>query len=129
MKIDSRHHVILEQRPGTDFERIEDIGADAIRAARKALRWCDLITGQAAHHLRRELVDLRKIVECRSAMTRDARISLRAFRDQLMAQGQGGPDTPLGPLVTALDDAITASERVADLLAAERHVGLCRGIC
>ncbi|WP_299847940.1 hypothetical protein [uncultured Paracoccus sp.] len=127
MKIDSRHHVILESKV-TDFERIEDIGADAIRATRRALDWCDLISGDAAVQLRRELADLRDIVERRSAMTRDARVSLRAFRDALMAQGQGGPDTALAPLVSALHDAITASERVADLLASERHIGRCRGI-
>ena len=128
MMINNKHHIILDQRPETDFERIEDIGADAIRATRRALHWCDLISGDAAVLLRRELADLRDIVERRSAMTRDARVSLRGFRDTLRAQGQGGPDTTLGPLVAALSDAIEASERVADLLASERHIGLCRGI-
>lgn len=127
MKIDSRHRVILESK-ATDFERIEDIGADAIRATRRALDWCDLVSGDAAVQLRRELADLRDIVERRSAMTLDARVSLRAFRDALMAQGQGGPDTALAPLVSALHEAIEASERVADLLASERHIGHCRGI-
>ena len=128
MMMSNKHHVILDQRPETDFERIEDIGADAIRATRRALDWCDLITGDAAVQLRRELADLRDTVKRRSAMTRDARVSLRGFRDTLQAQGQGGPDTALGPLVAALHDAIEASERVADLLASERHIGRCRGI-
>lgn len=129
MMMSNKHHVILDQRPETDFERIEDIGADAIRATRRALEWCDLISGDAGVQLRRELADLRDIVERRSAMTRDARVSLRGFRDTLRAQGQGGPDTALAPLVSALHDAITASERVADLLASEGHIGRCRGIC
>lgn len=128
MLTNNKHHITLDHKQATDFERIEDIGADAIRATRRALHWCDLITGDAAVLLRRELADLRDIVERRSAMTRDARMSLRAFRDALMAQGQGGPDTTLAPLTAALHDAIDASERVADLLAAERHVGRCRGI-
>lgn len=127
MMISNKHHLTIETR-ATDFERVEDIGADAIRATRTALEWCSRLSGDEAHDFRREIADLRQIVERRSALTRDGRHSLRAFRTILLAQGQDGPDATPSPLVAALSQAFAGSERVADLVAAERHVGHCRGI-
>lgn len=124
----ARHHVVVEPKNSTDFERLEDLGANAIGAARHALARTATLDGITAHDLRREFADLRKIVEDRSALTKDARHALhdlaRLLRDRVDAE----TSPAVGPILEAILDCLTASDRVADLLAAERYIGRCRGI-
>lgn len=124
----ARHHLVLEQKPGTDFERLEDIGASAIAAARHAFARSQALDGNTAHALRRELAELRKIAEDRSALTKDARQHLHDLARLLQDRVEAGNSAALGPVLEALLDCLAASERVADLLAAERYIGRCRGI-
>lgn len=124
----SRHHLVVEQRPGTDFERLEDLGASAIAAARHAFARSQALDGETAHALRRELADLRKIAEDRSALTRDARQNLHDLARLQQDRADAGNAKALGPVLEAVLDCLTAAERVADLLAAERYIGRCRGI-
>ncbi|WP_134727157.1 hypothetical protein [Paracoccus luteus] len=124
----SRHQLFIEQKPATDFERLEDIGANAIAAARHALARCGALDGDIAYALRREIADLRKIAEEGSALTKDARDSLHSLVLALKGRADADTATAIGPALEALIECITASERVADLLAAERHIGRCRGI-
>ncbi|MDQ1900587.1 hypothetical protein RAH32_09030 [Paracoccus sp. WLY502] len=124
----SRHQLLVEQKSATDFERLEDIGADAIAAARHAHARAQALDGDTAYALRRELDDLRKIAENRTALTKDARESLRGLAKNLRDRVDADTSPPIGPLLEAVIDCLTASERVADLLAAERHIGRCRGI-
>lgn len=124
----ARHQVQLEQAPATDFERLEDIGAAAIAASRCALACVEELDGDTAHALRREIGELRKIVENRSALSNNARQSLRSLALALQARLNVDSVDALGPVLEAVIDCLTASERVADLLAAERHIGRCRGL-
>ena len=123
----NRLNVSLDQKPATDFERLEDIGADAIRSARRAHAWCVQLYGDTATALAREIAELRGIVERRSALTVDGRTGMRLLRDALLDR-EDGVDIAVTKILADLHDAISASERVADLLAAERYVGHCRGI-
>lgn len=124
----SRHQLMIDQKPATDFEKLEDLGADAIAAARHAHARSAAHDGVMALELRRQIADLRRIAEDRSALTRASRDSLhelvRLLRDRANADTAGA----IGPVLEALLECLVASERVADLLAAERHVGACRGI-
>lgn len=124
----SRHHLVVEQKPGTDFERLEDIGASAIAAARHAFARSRALDGDTAYALRRELAELRKIAEDRSALTKDARQSLHDLARLLKDRADAETSPTLGPLLEAVIECLTAAERVADLLAAERYIGRCRGI-
>lgn len=124
----SRHQLLVEQKPGTDFERLEDIGANAIAAARHAHARAKALDGDTAYALRRELDDLRRIAEDRSALTKNARDILHGLARVLKAQVDADTSPAVGPMLEAVIECLTASEKVADLLASERHIGRCRGI-
>ena len=124
----SRHQIALEPLPGTDFEQLEDLGADAIAAARAAYARSQALSGNTAVALRRELADLGKIVESRSALTADARASLHGLARALEGRVDAETSAAIGPVLEAVIASLTGSERVADLLAAERYIGRCRGI-
>ncbi|WP_136650217.1 hypothetical protein [Paracoccus aeridis] len=124
----SRHQLVLEQKAGTDFERLEDIGASAIAAARHAVARSQALDGETAYALRRELAELRKIAEERSALAKNARENLHDLARLLKDRADTETSPAIGPLLEAVIECLAASERVADLLAAERHIGFCRGI-
>ncbi|WP_134725981.1 hypothetical protein [Paracoccus luteus] len=124
----ARHHLVLEQRPASDFERLEDIGATAIAAARHALARSQAIDGETACALRRGLADLRQIAEDRSALTKDARQHLHDLARVLQDRADAQTSAAIGPVLEALLECLAASEHVADLLASEKYIGRCRGI-
>lgn len=124
----ARHQLVLEQKPATDFERLEDIGASAIAAARHAFARAQALDGATALSLRRELADLRRIAEERSALGKDARQQLHDLARLLKDRADAGTSPAIGPVLEAVIECLAASERVADLLAAERHIGFCRGV-
>ena len=127
MRSENMHHVTLESQ-ATDFERIEVIGADALLAARIALDWIGDLPTEIAVDLHRKIEALRQIVET-NAMLKEP---LRHLVDDLIQQLEARSDeidrshdiASLDPLRSALK----RSQRVADLITAERHVGRSRGI-
>lgn len=108
-----------------DLDRIEEIGADAMEAARQALSQMVLISDP---QLMRSSRDLDKIVADRSALTQTSRLligdALAVLRPLIEADATGR----IGIAYDHLARCLSRSERVADLLAAERYVGFCRGI-
>lgn len=119
----TRHQLLLEQKPGTDFECLEDIAA-----ARHAHARAQALDGETAHALRHELDDLRKIAENRTALTKDARESLHSLVRLLKDRVDADTSAAIGPILETLFECLTASERAADLIAAERYICRCRGI-
>ena len=118
----SRHQAAVEMRQ-SDFERIEEIGADAMEAARQAL---DALLRVESLPMLRAVDDLRRIVADRSALSQTAR---HLIGDALVALRELAPGDPrIGSAHENLVRCLRFSERVADLLAAERHIGFCRGI-
>lgn len=114
--------------PGTDFEQLEDLGADPIAAARIAHARSQGLSGTIAVALRRELADLARIAENRSALTAEARAILHGLARALKARVDAEASASIGPVLEAIIASLAGSERVADLLAAERYIGRCRGI-
>ena len=108
----ARHQVQLEQSPATDFERLEDIGASAIWASRIALASADALDGNTAHALRREIAELRKIVDDRSALAKNARQSLQNLALGLQARLNAESVEAVGPRAgggNRLPDGVRAS--------------------
>ena len=97
----SRHQLVLEQKAGTDFERLEDIGASAIAAARHAVARSQALDGETAYALRRELAELRKIAEERSGLRVHADEAAAAHADE-----RSRCELLLGGGVTVSDGAV-----------------------
>lgn len=98
------------------------------RPSRRALAGAEELDGNTAHALRRELGELRKIVDDRSALSNNARQCLQNPALALQVRFNADTADVVGSVLEAVIDCLTASKRVADLLAAERHIGRCRGI-
>ena len=127
MRSENMHHVTLESQ-ATDFERIEVIGADALLAARIALDWIGDLPTEIAVDLHRKIEALRQIVET-SAMLKDTSRHLVSdlIRHLEARHHEIDPALQVG-IFDQLRAALRQSQRVADLITAERHVGRSRGI-
>ncbi|MCA0273077.1 MAG: hypothetical protein LCH69_13590 [Proteobacteria bacterium] len=115
------HRVVLFQpdsiRP--DFERLEDICADAIAAARTAFEAMERLPHPLFKRIERPLDALAEAVNRRRVLTEDYRAALA---DMLRALAEDEADLRL-----LLRDALNLSNRVADLLAAEKDIAWHRG--
>ena len=125
MRSENKHHISLEQI-SSDFERIEVIGADALLAACNAWGSIGDLPTDVAVELHRKIEDLRQIVES-NAMLKEAS---RHLVSDLIRELDNRQDQFVlrFPLIDQLRTAVRYSQRVADLIAAERHVGRSRGI-
>lgn len=126
------NHRIVHFNPDqlvVDFNRIEDIGADAIASARQAMT---LLPGlyTDAHNRLADVTDrIAAHVAKRRLLTEDARADLEAAVNTcLTLLEENGEDTVVGAIGEQLQEALDASNRVADLLAAEESIGWHRGI-
>ncbi len=127
MKIDSRYHVMLETK-AADFELIEVIGADALLAARNAWSAISDLPTDLAVELHRKIEELRQIVET-NAMLKDTSRHLVSDLIQHLEARRNEIDQSLQlGIFDQLRTALRHSQRVADLITAERHVGRSRGI-
>lgn len=126
MRMENRHHVIIEQMT-SDFERIEVIGADALRAARSAWASIGDLPTEVAVELRREILDLRKIVETSAMLKEESRHLIGSLLRQLDDRQERIDVVLRYPLFGHLQEAVKHSQRVADLVTAERHIGKARG--
>lgn len=122
----ARHHVIVEQIT-SDFERIEVIGAEALRAARGAWASIGDLPTDVAVELNREIGDLRQIVETSAMLKQESRHLIGILLRQLEDRRERIEVERQYPLFGHLHEAVKHSQRVADLITAERHVGRARG--
>ncbi len=110
-----------------DFDRLEDLLADAIRAAHAAMNALDELPWEdwkPVETWRRELV---KKLEARRILNDDFRHSAQMILQELAKRESTEPQS-LDYVVRRLRDALNGSLRVADLLAAENDIGWHRGI-
>ncbi len=125
------HRVVLFQpdaiRP--DFERLEDICADAVAAARTAFEATDRLPHPLFKLIERPLATLAEAVSRRRVLSDDYRFALGDMLRALAAAEIGDAEADLHYLLcTALRDALNLSNRVSDLLAAEKDIGWQRGM-
>lgn len=114
---------------GTDFDRIEDIAADAITTARSAVAAIEDLPYDIFKPIQSYEKILRDAVERRRILTDDARLAMEEMLRQLArVEPDEATAALLDRLMRSLRDALESSHRVADLLAAERDIGWHRNI-
>lgn len=127
MKVDARYHVMLEMT-ASDFERFEVIGADALLSARNAWDAISDLPTDIAVDLHRKIEDLRQIVEINAMLKEASRHLISDLLRQLEARREHIERSRQFAIFDHLSTALRQSQRVADLITAERHVGRSRGI-
>lgn len=119
--------LFLDQRLHSDYERIEDILADAARYTRAAGEAIAQLPYEALKPLQSWTRDLDKHAERRRFRTEDYR---HAAQSALRELARLDPELAPGLIDSAmrnLRDALEASHRVTDLLAAEQEIARSRG--
>ena len=119
--------LFLDQKMHGDFERIEDILADAARHTRAANEAIGQLPHEAFKPLQRWSGDLDKHLEQNSLLTEDFRHAARsALREMAKLEPEPAPGL-IDDATRLLRDALEASYRVCDLLAAEQAIAKHRG--
>ncbi len=124
---DNSHRValFLQPTPRDDFDRLEELTANGLQAARKALEDLASLTRQLDRSTAADVTELRQAVEKRRLLN-DRFVDAAT---ELCAQLSDAPHADLcAEIASNLKKAISLSNRVRDLLAAERDVGWHRGI-
>lgn len=113
----------------TDFDRVEDIGADALGAAREALLAIEALPYPLFKPIQSQTRALRDAVLDRKVLNdrfRDTVVDLQ--RALAGAEVDEGSHAAVEQIIKRLREALRASHRVSDLLAAEQEIGFHRGI-
>ncbi len=128
---DSSHRiaVFLQPTERDDFDRLEELTADGLQAARKALEDITNLQVQFDGATISNLAELRQAVEKRRLLNDRFVDAANALTTQL-ADMEHLEDCPeiFDRIAQELGQAIALSNRVRDLLSAERDVGWHRGI-
>lgn len=123
------HRIVVHQSDlrGTDFERVEDLAADAVAAARGAIRDAEDLPYDAFKPVEQALADLASAVERRRVQNDEFRLAAETALQGLARVEPAEPDAAAFDRVRRrLRDALNLSHRVADLIAAERDIGWLR---
>ena len=125
----SSHRVALFPQPTSDFERLEDMLADAISAARDAVQHAALIDYELYKPIQALMKDVEKQVDLGRLLTDDFRRPCGAAWSSL-SQSRPSADAAAAHehMTDRLATALRLSHRVNDLLAAERDIGWRRGV-
>ncbi len=112
-----------------DFDRLEELTADGIRSARKALEDLRSLAIQFERSTAAGVTELRQAVEKRRLLNDRFVDAAYALKTQI-ADMEHPEDCAeiFDRIAQELQQAISLSNRVRDLLAAERDVGWHRGI-
>ena len=117
------------QQPVRDFERLEEILADAIAAAREAMARLDTLPQTLWKPIEAEARALRAQIGKRRLLSDDFRHAAEAILRRLARADIPEDAAEIAHLAAhRLRDALNLSHRVADLIAAERDIGWHRGI-
>ena len=119
--------LFLDQQLHGDYERIEDILANAARHTRAASEAIAQLPYEALKSIQSWVRDLDKHCERRRFLTDDYRHAARsALRELARLDPELAPGL-IDSAIRSLRDALEASHRVADLLAAEQEIARSRG--
>ena len=115
--------------PRDDFDRLEELTANGLRAARNALQTLKALPHQRDRSLTADLVELTRSLEMRRLLN-DCFIDAASGVLCHLSQGSFQEATPeqIERATHDLKEAVDLSNRVRDLLAAEHDVGWHRGI-
>lgn len=122
------HRVILQRADLSDFDRIEDIVADGLAALRGAIAALDDLPADLVVPLGAAERALREVTAKRRLLAEATRAAIERWLDE--AERKAGPlasDPAVQRIERSLGEALGASDRALDLLAAERDIGWHRG--
>ncbi|WP_101342316.1 hypothetical protein [Cereibacter azotoformans] len=114
-----------------DFERLEELGADAVAAAREAISLMPLLPTHLFNGLHSGLEALVPHIQSRRLLNDRARLALEICLQDMndlrseVAEEDEESFEEIGRLLLA---ALQLSNRVSDLLAVEKEIGWWRGI-
>ena len=114
------HRVVLVSPPATDHERLQDLVADGVGAARRAMAATEGLPPALLDALAPEAELIRRrVLEDRNLLRDDVRAALGQYADTAEAWlGAKGLDPAVAAVVEDVHRALGASHRVADLVAA-----------
>lgn len=113
----------------SDFDRIEDIGANAIASARCALSQLEQLPHATLKPIDSLIRTIRTGVDQRRVLTEDFRHdALLVLKHLVREDCSEDISSDLDQSIRCLRDALNYSHRVQDLLAAERDIGRHRGL-
>jgi len=124
------HRVVLfhGDRTGTDFERVEDLAADAACAAREAVEALQDLPYDLFKPIQTNLARVAEWVRQRHVLSDDFRACCQdLLRDLARIEPDDTTARPIDHAMRRLRDALNGSHRVDDLLVAERDIGRARG--
>ncbi|MCB1335966.1 MAG: hypothetical protein KDK10_00395 [Maritimibacter sp.] len=125
----SSHRVALFPQPTSDFEKLEDMLADAIGAARDAVQHAPMLDYECFKPLQTWMADIEKCIDQGRLLSPDFRRPCDAALSSLR-KNQPSADAASAHehMTNGLATALQLSYRVSDLLAAERDIGWHRGV-
>lgn len=127
----NNHRVVLflPEQSRDDFDHLEELAANGLRAARNALRSLEELKLREDRALYANIAELRETLEQRRLLNDQFRtIAASLLRRLGLQDPDEGTTEPLDQIMRDLQEALSLSHRVSDLLAAERDVGWHRGI-
>jgi hypothetical protein len=122
----NNHRVALffPEQSRDDFDRLEELTANGLRAARNALRMLQELKPQEDRVLNANIAELRETLEQRRLLNDQFRaIAASLLRRLGLQDPDEGTTEPLDQIMRDLQEALSLSHRVSDLFAAERDVG------
>ncbi|MBY6164621.1 hypothetical protein KUW14_02070 [Pseudooceanicola nitratireducens] len=119
--------VFLDQKLHGDYERMEDILADAARHLRRAEEAIAQLPYDAFKPIQGWVRDLGKHAEKCRFLTDDFRHAAQSALRELAKLDPDDAPALIGSAMRHLRDALEASHRVTDLLAAEQEISRHRG--
>ena len=121
--------LFLPEQSRDDFDRLEELAANGLRATRTALQTLKAMPHQSDRSLAADLAELTRSLEMRRLLN-DRFIDAASSVLCHLPQGAFQEATPeqIERAIHDLTEAVDLANRVRDLLAAERDVGWHRGI-
>lgn len=121
--------LLFPEHTPSDFERLEDLAADAIRAGRSAMQAAQDLPLFEDRALNRSLQTIGESISARKVMNEDFRNAAEDTLRRLARIDRDEQDAiSFSNLLHTLAKALELSHRVADLLSAEQDIGWNRGI-